>query len=243
MAKIHTQYFDLSFTRRIKLLLLLANMLVLSAGSFSAKAQEQKTTTSAQMRPVVAMNLGLHGVGIGLSKAISQQWSFGIDYNYMEAGAEFSADLLGFRFVNSPYLKSHMIHGTGRFSIRPNGRFNLAAGITWMDWNMEYGIANANDLKLGNAVFTKDELGSAKLTSSNNWSVVPYLGLHLGRANPKTRVSMAMDFGFFYTNGQHLQASGTGLSSAINMEEQKLQNNFSTYKVLPQFNFQIRCKL
>jgi hypothetical protein len=54
---------------------------------------------------------------------------------------------------------------------------------------------------------------------------------------------MAMDLGFFYTNGMHITATGTGLSSTINLEEQKLQENFSTYRALPQINFQIRCKL
>lgn len=229
---------------RYSVLLMSVMVMVLQFLGFSPlMAQDQTSTTSEKLRPVVTLNLGMHGIGLGVSRPINKHWSIELGYTYMEAGAEFTADLLGFRFVNSPYLKSHMVNGTGRFSIRPNGRFNIAAGITWMDWNMEYGIANANDLKLGNVVFTKDELGQAKLNSSNTWSIAPYLGIHLGRANPKTRVSMAMDFGFFYTNGQYLQTSGTGLSSAINIEEPTLRENFSTYKVLPQFNFQIRCKL
>lgn len=218
-------------------------MVMMLIGMSSLQAQDQIASNQTIKRPILSLHTGLHGVGLGLSRSISQHWSVALDYTYMEAGAEFSADLMGFRFVNSPYLKAQTVSASGRFSIKPNGRFNISAGLTWMDWNMEYGVANANALKLGNVEFSVEELGRAKLNSSNSWSVVPYLGIHLGRANPKTRVSMAMDLGFFYTNGMHITATGTGLSSTINLEEQKLQENFSTYRALPQINFQIRCKL
>lgn len=213
---------------------------------FTAKGQDStqvKSGKSDKYRPLIALQTGINGVGIEASMPVNAHWSFSLGYTFLEAGGEFTADMLGLRIINRPYINSHLVSGTGRFSIFPNGRLNLVAGLAWMKWAMEYGLGNANDLKLGSIIYTQEEVGSATLKSSNNWAITPYLGIHLGRANPKTRVAVAMDFGMFYTNGQFLEVSGTGLSSSIKREEQKLKDNFSTYKLLPQLNFQIRVKI
>ncbi len=227
-----------------KLKLSFALLMLVTAISNFANAQEAlKEKSPNKITPVVAFQLGTSGLGLELSAATSRHWSFALGFTHLEAGAEFTADALGLRVLNKPYIQSNILSGQARYSFRENGRFNLVAGVSWMDWEMQYVFANANDLKLGNVIFPRNEVGSAEIKSSNTWSVTPYLGLHLGRANPKTRLSMAMDFGTFFTNGQSLSANGTGLSSSIKLEEQKLQENFSTYKLLLNLNFLIRCKI
>ena len=91
--------------------------------------------------------------------------------------------------------------------------------------------------------------GQARLDVLLGNAVKPYLGLGLGRAVPKKRVSFKFELGAIYQNGYKIKNNGTvlDLKNAPETEVQNIQNNVNKFSkfvmIWPMLNFQVCCRI
>ena len=121
---------------------------------------------------------------------------------------------------------------------------NIKAGIAFSSHNTAVEIAPLQNYVYGNLTFTPDNIGAIRF-DINRAIIQPYLGLGIGRDNPRKRLNMAFDLGFFYHGTPQIKLMATeALSPTANENNQSvLTNAFSQFVLYPFLNISFNIKI
>jgi hypothetical protein len=121
--------------------------------------------------------------------------------------------------------------------------FKLIGGFAYMLTNISTTSYLKDSTKQGDITIAPDEVGSIVMVLQPN-AIAPYLGLGFGRAVPKSRVGVTFEMGMFYIGEPKVSFITTGMLTPTGItEEEKLKENMSQFKWLPNLSLTLNIRL
>lgn len=96
----------------------------------------------------------------------------------------------------------------------------------------------------GYITYTPDDIGKIKTEILVN-SIMPYLGIGLGKAVPTNRLGLGLDIGLYYQGSPkfNFQSEGSFKPSDNEKNTNLFNNTFSNWVLIPSINFQVKYKI
>lgn len=208
----------------------------------TAKSAPQDVITMSDAWSV-GVGAGTLGIGISASKSISPKFVLSLGYylfSYKYSGqtsvqteqvsmkADFNSNTLPLLLAYYPFKNS--IH--------------TKIGIAFSSHTTTIDIAPLQNYTYGNLTFASGDIGTISF-DVNRAMLQPYLGVGIGRTNPKKRVGATLDLGCFYHGKPQIELKATeALSPTANVSNQNvLTNAFRTFTLYPFLNLSINVKI
>jgi hypothetical protein len=205
-----------------------AVLVTLTAAAYLSSTQAYAQTVATGSQPAIGLSAGTLGIGgeVGVKVVgnfvvrLNGTWA---DLSYKKAGdgAEYSGR-----------LKALSAGLTGDWHPFANG-FRLSGGARYLNGEFQ-GKVSMGDVTIGNHTYTQAQYGALNLSIKNGNQIAPYIGLGYDSAhfNPGNWF-FAFDIGAMYAGnakvGLGVTGSAPGLAADLEIERQKLQDDFGKY--------------
>lgn len=105
-------------------------------------------------------------------------------------------------------------------------------------------ITSPTGLLLGGMQISEEDFGQIDLNV--NWNrLMPYMGIGIGRKEPKKKIDMMFNIGFFYMGSPKIKSHFEGFleSTTLDTEMVKIQKKLKNYSYLPVLSVNLRYKI
>lgn len=191
----------------------------------------------------VGIGAGTLGPGITVGKTLSSKFSLSLgcyffSYKYSDQTSiqkeqvSLSADLSS---TTIPLLLAYYPF---------KNSIHAKVGLAFSSHNTTVNITPLENYTYGNLTFAPGNIGMISFDVKRT-AIQPYLGLGIGRANPKKRVGIALDLGCFYHGTPQIKLTATeALGPTENENNQAVLNNaFNTFVLYPFLNISVNIKI
>ena len=232
----------------MKSLICAALVLILSGSVLLAENPAAGRFTQSGNPCVKGKSLGLNigTVGPGLE--------FGLKFSE-RLGAR--AKISYFQYTNYPYavyvsktkvmtnttVKLGMIELIADFHPFKTKIFRLSAGpVLYLQNQLNFSASLTEGVAFKDMVLNPEEVGA--VNGEIKWKRAgAYLGLGVGRTVPNARWGVGFDLGCYYLGSPDLKLGSTERLSPSNDQEQVIEDNISSYSILPYLNIRLAYKL
>ncbi|MGK0363342.1 MAG: hypothetical protein ACI85O_000387 [Saprospiraceae bacterium] len=251
-----TSSFTFKFTRLLLILFLFTNYLHAQSESTSDVVSDEDTMLVDSLPPFSpAFGLGIAG---GL-------WALpAVDFSYQVnswLGLSLGYNRFDFKIKDKEISTSD--YGFGEEKMLINGRFHLqnvqlsahlsAPKLKWLRLQLGAAInlkedsyanfAFAESLFLNDLEIKPENVGAIEGRLEESSTLIPYIGLGIGRLVPKKRIAFNLNGGVFYRGAPDFTITGTKMLKGNEHNAEVLEENFKTFKWLPAFNFRLAIRL
>jgi hypothetical protein len=192
----------------------------------------------------VSIGLGFPGYTLSINYQLNNKFSARIGYlygfydpyyytsfksNYTEVKAIFNVNMVNLFFDYYPSNKSAF-------------RVTFGLANSYNDYSIS--VTPLTNQSYGYITYTPADIGKIKTEIQVN-SLMPYLGIGLGKAVPTNRLGLGLDIGFYYQGSPkfNFQSEGSFKPSDTEKNTTLFNNSFSNWVLLPSINFQVKYKI
>lgn len=125
-----------------------------------------------------------------------------------------------------------------------NNTFRISLGLARCNNNLSLTVTPLTDQSFGYITYTPSDIGKIKTEILVN-SIMPYLGIGLGKAVPTNRLGLGLDIGLYYQGSPkfNFQSDGSFKPSNNDFNRILFENSFSNWVFIPSINLQIKYKI
>lgn len=120
-------------------------------------------------------------------------------------------------------------------------RLQLGAGYT-LNEDVFANFAFAESVYLNDLEIKPENVGSIESRLQEGASILPFIGLGIGRLLPKKRIGLSLNGGVFYRGEPQFTVIGTEMLEDNNSNAAVLEENFQDFKWLPTLNMRLTIK-
>ncbi|PQJ69591.1 hypothetical protein [Polaribacter butkevichii] len=123
-----------------------------------------------------------------------------------------------------------------------NSSFKLTAGIGILNKVNINGVVTYNeDIVFGDVIIINKDAG--EIITDINWSgVAPYLGFGFGRAIPKKKLGIGIEFGSYFSSSPKVDLTATNLLESTTSQKENLQEALDEFKMIPRIQIRLAYK-
>lgn len=191
-----------------------------------------------------SIGVGSLGPGLSLNKRLSSHFSLNIGYSNLGLKQQTELTFDNEMVVLNADVTLGAISLLVDYHPFKSSSFRLTGGVAKNLNNYSVTITPKNDVKYGEIVLPKEDVGNLVFTFNSN-EYAPYLGFGFGRAIPKHRVGVGFDVGCYYHGNPtaNIKASGAFGPTATKEKEEQLQKAFDGWAFYPYVNLKLNVKL
>lgn len=192
----------------------------------------------------ISVGAGFPGYSLSVNYQVNKKISARISYlygfydpyyytsfkgNYTEVKGSFHVNMINFFLDYFPNAKS---------------TFRVTAGLANSYNQYTVTVTPLTNQTFGYINYTPADIGKIKTDVKVN-SIMPYLGIGLGRAVPTNRLGLGLDLGLYYQGSPqfNFQSEGSFKPSDNEKNTTLFNNTFSNWVLIPSINFQVKYKI
>lgn len=212
--------------------------------SFCLQNYAQDEKEIKEKESAFAISFGSPGTGLEYAKKFSSKlnakvaWHF---FNLKDFGRE-NISLNGSTVDVLANLKVSIIDLGIEYLPFNNSSFKISTGLGLLS-NVKAGgvLTYTESVTIGSIIISKQDVG--EIASDITWSgIAPYIGIGFGRAVPKRKVELGIEFGAYFASSPNVDLTATELLAPTASQQEYLQESLEGYRFIPRIQFKLAHK-